>query len=134
MAFVTRGLHQRALGSLLGAQVLRDFRKVLIPLAALWLALLLALLNPDVGRSAPLPTVLTWLPLVLPLLVLQIGAEELVFRGYLLQQLGARFHHPLIWMGLPSVLFGAALQPRRFRGECDLAGAGRGCSAALPPT
>ncbi|MEZ5686095.1 MAG: CPBP family intramembrane glutamic endopeptidase [Paracoccaceae bacterium] len=108
VAFVTRGLHQRALGSLLGAQVLRDFRKVLIPLAALWLALLpLALLNPDVGRSTPLPTVLTWLPLVLPLLVLQIGAEELVFRGYLLQQLGARFHHPLIWMGLPSVLFGA---------------------------
>ncbi len=46
------------------------------------------------------------LPL-LPLLLVQIGAEELLFRGYLLQQLAARFRNPLIWGALPSVLFGA---------------------------
>jgi len=31
-----------------------------------------------------------------------------LFRGYLQQQLAARFSHPLIWMFLPSALFGLA--------------------------
>lgn len=42
----------------------------------------------------------------LPLLFIQITAEELVFRGFLVQQLAARFKSPLWWMVLPSVLFG----------------------------
>ncbi|MEP3345086.1 MAG: type II CAAX endopeptidase family protein [Litoreibacter sp.] len=42
----------------------------------------------------------------LPLLFIQITAEELVFRGYLLQQLAARFKSPIWWMVLPSVIFG----------------------------
>ncbi len=53
----------------------------------------------------------TWLVLLLPGLAglaLQTGAEELVFRGYLLQQLAARFRSPLVWMGLPSLVFGLA--------------------------
>lgn len=107
-ALVVRWLHRRPARSLLGRGAMGDFRKVLGPLLGLSLLMLpLVLLNPDVGRSTPLATVLAWLPLVLPLLIVQIGAEELVFRGYLLQQLGARFRHPVIWMGLPSVLFGA---------------------------
>lgn len=55
-------------------------------------------------------TIAEWLPLVailLPLVLIQTGAEELVFRGYLLQQLAARWSHPLIWGVLPSFLFGA---------------------------
>jgi len=42
-----------------------------------------------------------------PLLFIQTTSEELVFRGYLLQQLAARFNNPLIWMLLPALLFGA---------------------------
>lgn len=60
-------------------------------------------LSPGLDRS-------TWqrlLPLALVLLLIQTGAEELVFRGYLQQQLGARFQNPLIWLVLPSLLFGA---------------------------
>ncbi len=52
-----------------------------------------------------------WAFLVLPALVfiaIQTGAEELVFRGYLQQQLGARFNSFLVWGVLPSALFGVA--------------------------
>jgi membrane protease YdiL (CAAX protease family) len=51
----------------------------------------------------------TWLailPLTLLGILLQTGAEELVFRGYLTQQLAARFRSPLVWMLVPSILFG----------------------------
>lgn len=51
----------------------------------------------------------TWSSILLPVLVLifiQIMAEELVFRGYLLQQLRARFSSVWIWAVAPSVLFG----------------------------
>lgn len=47
------------------------------------------------------------LPLSLAGLLLQTGAEELLFRGYLQQQLAARFRSPVAWMVLPSLVFGA---------------------------
>ena len=47
---------------------------------------------------------LTW---AVPLLFIQTTSEELVFRGYLQQQLAARFNSPIIWMILPALLFGA---------------------------
>jgi membrane protease YdiL (CAAX protease family) len=50
---------------------------------------------------------LGWLPLALPLLLLQVTAEEALFRGYLQSQLARRFRHPAVWMGLPSALFAA---------------------------
>lgn len=46
--------------------------------------------------------ILAW---ALPLLFVQIVAEELIFRGYLQQQLAARFNSAWIWMILPSVVF-----------------------------
>jgi membrane protease YdiL (CAAX protease family) len=48
------------------------------------------------------------LPLSLTGLLIQVSAEELVFRGYLQQQLAARFATPLIWAGVPALLFGLA--------------------------
>jgi len=51
---------------------------------------------------------LLMLPIFLPLLFVQIGAEELIFRGYLQSHLAALSTHPLIWMCLPSLLFGLA--------------------------
>ena len=50
-----------------------------------------------------------WLPLVVPALLavfLQVATEELIFRGYLQSQLAARFAHPVVWMVIPSVIFG----------------------------
>ena len=49
----------------------------------------------------------SWLPIALILLLIQTGAEEAVFRGYLLQQLAARFRSPWAWAVAPSLLFGA---------------------------
>lgn len=50
-----------------------------------------------------------WTALALAAFVLvpfQASAEELVFRGYLLQGLAASARHPLVWAVLPSVGFG----------------------------
>jgi hypothetical protein len=48
------------------------------------------------------------LPLSLLAIAIQSGAEEFLFRGYMQQQLAARFRSPLIWLGVPSALFGLA--------------------------
>jgi membrane protease YdiL (CAAX protease family) len=66
---------------------------------------------PPYGMGAPLvPNLefglwLVLLPLSLGVVFIQISAEEIFFRGYLQQQLAARFQSPLVWMVLPSVLF-----------------------------
>ncbi len=49
---------------------------------------------------------LALLPLTILGVLVQTGAEELAFRGYLQQQLAARFRSPLAWLVLPSILFG----------------------------
>ena len=104
-----RLLHGRGAGSLFGRApvVLRDFAlgvgilgglAVLTGLPMLWMT--------DLDPGVPLRLWLNFLPFMLLALLLQTGAEELVFRGYLQQQLAARFTSPLVWMVLPSVLFG----------------------------
>jgi membrane protease YdiL (CAAX protease family) len=58
------------------------------------------------ATAMPLPV---WFALLLPLIALvfvQATAEELIFRGYLLQQLALRSRHPLVWAVLPSAVFG----------------------------
>ena len=55
-------------------------------------------------------SLLAWLlllPFAVPAVLIQTLGEEVVFRGYLLQQLGARFRSPLAWMVLPAIGFGA---------------------------
>ena len=49
---------------------------------------------------------LLFLPIALLGVFVQTGAEELIFRGYLMQQLAARFRSPLIWFALPCIIFG----------------------------
>lgn len=44
--------------------------------------------------------------IAIPLILIQTGAEEALFRGYLMQQLFARFRSMLIRVALPTVLFG----------------------------
>jgi len=50
-----------------------------------------------------------WLLYLLPVALVvfvQVFAEELAFRGYLQSMLAARFASPLVWGGVPTVLFG----------------------------
>lgn len=49
---------------------------------------------------------ISFLPLALAVVLAQSGAEELLFRGFLQQQLAARFHSAFVWMLVPSLLFG----------------------------
>ena len=51
-------------------------------------------------------TWLTLLPITLVFLMVQVGAEELVFRGYLQSQLAALNAPTFVWILLPSVAFG----------------------------
>ena len=103
-------LHRRSIGSLFGrsAVFLRDF----VITAAVYLAIGSPLtigwiIFGDVSPNLNWLVWLSFLPLTLLALGLQTLSEELVFRGYLLQQLGARFRSPFFWMVLPSLVFGA---------------------------
>jgi membrane protease YdiL (CAAX protease family) len=101
-----RVLHDRPIGSLFGPGLRAGFT---VGAAAGFLVLAASLLLPSglpVARNTPTDLFLTYLPFALVGLLLQTGAEELLFRGYLQQQLAARFDHPVMWMVLPSVLFG----------------------------
>jgi membrane protease YdiL (CAAX protease family) len=54
-------------------------------------------------------TISTWLVALGPLalfILFQASGEEIIFRGYILQQLAARYRSPVVWAFLPSFLFG----------------------------
>jgi membrane protease YdiL (CAAX protease family) len=110
VAVSARLMHGRSLFSVLGPRPLfwRDFRIVLGIL--LLLAGAIAILPPWHMGDPYVPNLdfslwMTLLPLSLIAVFIQVSAEEIVFRGYLQQQLAARFKSPLVWMLLPSVLF-----------------------------
>jgi membrane protease YdiL (CAAX protease family) len=104
-----RLFHRRGLGSLLGPSgfSLRGFAKgagVVFGLSAATAVPLLFFLPID--QRIPLATWLSWAPVALLAVLVQTGAEELAFRGYLMQQLAARFRSRVVWWLLPSILFG----------------------------
>lgn len=88
---------------------LRQFWKVFRVL--ILLTVLVLMLPPyDMGieleRNLDFNTWLVLLPLSLGAVLVQTSSEELLFRGYIQQSLAARFRSPLIWMGVPAILFG----------------------------
>ena len=110
-AMVTAQLHRRSPLSLLGPipLLLRQFAAVVTILIVLSVAILVlppySLADPVLPGLPPLTWMLL-LPLSLGALLIQTGAEEILFRGYLQQQLAARFRSPLIWMAAPAAIFG----------------------------
>lgn len=108
LALALNVAHRRAFGSLLGANLWPHFVTVTLAMAVLH-GVLLAM--PPWGENGlephtPLGLWLSLLPLALLAVFIQVGAEELVFRGYLQQALAARGVPVWVWMGLPSLLFG----------------------------
>jgi membrane protease YdiL (CAAX protease family) len=110
VAVCVRTLQGRSLGTVIGPLpvAVSQFARTSIFLVLLMLCI--AVLPPyDMG--APLtPNLaigvwLTFLPLGVCVLLIQTGAEEILFRGYLQQSLAARFKSPFVWMVLPSALF-----------------------------
>lgn len=107
---VTRLIHRRSFLSLIGPLnvAIPHFVAVTRMLVILGAVTLLLppwnLGEPFVSNMAIGKWVLL-LPLSLLGVLIQVSAEEIVFRGYVQQQLAARFRSPWLWMVLPSVLF-----------------------------
>ncbi|MBF9031312.1 CPBP family intramembrane metalloprotease [Rhodobacterales bacterium HKCCE3408] len=103
-----RVMHGRGLATLTGpfAPMLRHMGLAIV-IAAPILAVT-AILPPVLStvENLDLPLWASFAPLALLMILIQTGAEELFFRGYLQQQLAARFRSPIVWMVLPSLLFG----------------------------
>ena len=105
-----RLLHKRGLLTVFGPNLKVLWRQasktahIIVPLFTFFLVLNV-MFNPPVSYVEFFRWAL-WLPLALPLLLIQTSAEEILFRGYLMQQLAARFSSRWVWMVLPSVAFG----------------------------
>ncbi len=102
-------LHKRGARTLFGPRgiVLRDFvlaAGITFGLVLVYLAIWF--LASDTLPGLPFGIWIVFLPFALVGLIIQTGAEEILFRGYLQQQLAARFRTPIAWLILPALLFG----------------------------
>ena len=106
-------VHRRGIGSMTGPlrPLLRDFAMVALAIGLLRIVLELAppfidpaelALTRDLGRWA------AWLPVAVLAIGVQATTEEVIYRGYLQQQLAVLSSSRLVWMGIPAVMFGAA--------------------------
>lgn len=106
-------LHLRRPETLIGPPTIA-FLQAKFVIVALLLLMFAMLALPPYGYEPALQEGLgfgRWLAFLLPALIavfIQTSAEEVLFRGYIQQQLAARFPHPFIWMMIPSGLFGLA--------------------------
>jgi membrane protease YdiL (CAAX protease family) len=110
-AFAAAAWHHRDPGSLFGDRIalIYDFLRMALLsgvfLVGIGAAMLIFLPNVATRQFDTVP----WLIMMawaIPMLFIQVTAEEVAFRGYLLQQLAARFASPIIWAVIPSILFG----------------------------
>ena len=110
LALILPVIHRRGLGTLIGRPglALRQGARVALYMAGTYAAAsILQLIDPiPLAPGLGVTLWLSLLPLTLIGLIIQVGAEELLFRGYLQSQLAARFRSPAVWLLLPSVLFG----------------------------
>jgi membrane protease YdiL (CAAX protease family) len=105
------GLQRRPLTTVLGADrrlSRTHFARGLLAALVMGLAgeIALYIIDPSLHRSqVAIGDWLSWLAPFALALLLQSSAEEVLFRGYLVQSLAARFHNPWIWAFLPTVVF-----------------------------
>ncbi len=86
---------------------LRDLRRAAPAVFAFTIIFYVVFLDwRGVEQAMPVLRWLLLLPFACLAVLIQTSAEEILFRGYLQQGLGARFDHPAVWMVIPSVLFG----------------------------
>ncbi len=110
LTFVMRSLHSRTLASLFGKGRVFWLHGLRVATALTAFSGLLWIV-PEPALLAPFQNIdyLRWLallPLSIPLLLIQVTAEEVLFRGYAQSQLAARFTNPVVWLVLPALVFG----------------------------
>lgn len=106
-----RGFHGRAGITLIGdpALAIAQFRTVVVPLTLALLAIEFLPPWPDFSAVVETRDLARWLimlPVALVAILIQSGSEEVIFRGYLQQELAAQSQSRWVWMGIPSLLFG----------------------------
>ena len=105
-----RLVHKRGLSSLLGPRSVFIGQSVRVLSVLLAIGAVLLVLPPynlgmELVDNLPFSRWLVLLPFGLVAVFIQSASEEILFRGYIQQQLAARFSHPAIWMALPALLF-----------------------------
>lgn len=107
-ARIVRLIHGRPWQELLGdtARLRSDFLGVLFACGLVYAVLIAMGFQPSEARMQPLSAWLAFLPIAILGLLLQTGAEEVFFRGYLQQYCARVLKTPYAWMVVPSVLFG----------------------------
>ncbi|MFN0113526.1 MAG: lysostaphin resistance A-like protein [Paracoccaceae bacterium] len=108
-----RLLHGRRAGTLFGAAlrpVAADLLRAVGAAGAVGggAALLWVLPAGDAAANPGRAALWLFYPFAALALLVQVTAEEMVFRGYLMQQLAARFAPRAVWMGIPAALFALA--------------------------
>lgn len=107
-----RWLHKAGTGILMGHSGQLDIalfnRAAAIFLVLGVAAFLVTLPLQGLERNLPMSRWLVWVAPALVVTFVQVFAEELLFRGYLQSHLAARFRSPLIFVGIPTLIFGAA--------------------------
>lgn len=115
---ITKFLHKRPARSLFGPSLSPNIRHfglaILIIVALSLIGSLLLPIDRFIFPDEPVMPIqklsfqvwAVWLPIGLIGVLIQTSAEEIVFRGYIQQQLGARFQSFWVWGVIPSVLFG----------------------------
>lgn len=110
---LVRILHGRGIFSLIGPvpTALQDFyvvlRAVLFGFAAIYI-LVPGFVSDGISTFRPIGTWLIWLVPGLIVVCVQCAAEEVVYRGYLQQQIAALWDRPVLYLTIPSVFFGLA--------------------------
>lgn len=111
VAIAVRIMHRRSpltLISVPGRPFARDFCfGGLVAIVVLAPGSLAVFLWSEPSRNMPVSIWVLWMVPAMPLVLLQAFSEELLFRGYLQQQLAARFSSRWMWWFLPSFVFGA---------------------------
>lgn len=110
---LVRLIHHRGVRSLTGpaGPFRRDLGRVLLAVCIVLAVQQPFLLWPDWGRITEVRNPAIWAIWLIPALAaiaVQVGTEEIYFRGYLTQQLAALTPHRRVWLLIPSVYFGGS--------------------------
>lgn len=108
---VLRRVHGRGFWSLIGPYrtAWLDLRKAAVAVGAILILVQVVLPWGAWGEPSQVRSLAGWLmllPLAVAAILIQVTTEEIVFRGYLQQQLACLSSSRWVWMAIPSLMFG----------------------------